>query len=53
MALMHVEFFSDVLGMGMDMDVLTPQNTNNQIGMKGNAADGRYKNLSGIFPTDV
>ena len=45
MALMHVEFFSDVLGMCMDMDVLIPQNTENQIGMKGNAADGKYKTM--------
>ena len=45
MALMHVNFFSDVLGMGMDMDVLIPQKTNNQIGMKGNAASGRYKTV--------
>ncbi len=45
MALMHVDFFSDVLGMGMDMDVLIPQKTSNQIGMKGNAGDGRYKTV--------
>ena len=31
--------------MDMDMDVLIPQKTNNQIGMKGNAADGRYKTM--------
>ena len=27
MALMHVDFFSDVLGMCMDMDVIIPQQT--------------------------
>ena len=45
MALMHVDFFSDVLGMGMDMDVLIPQKTNNQIGIEGTASGGRYKTM--------
>ena len=35
MALMHVDFFSDVLGMCMDMDVIIPQKTRGQIGMEG------------------
>ena len=45
MALMHVDFFSDVLGMGMGMDVLIPQKTNNQIGMEGKASGKRYKTV--------
>lgn len=45
MALMHVQFFSDVLGMSMDMDVILPQQTNGQIGMEGKAADGQYKTM--------
>ena len=28
MALMHVDFFSDVLGMCVNMDVIIPQQTN-------------------------
>ena len=35
MALLHVDFFSDVLGMSMNMDVLLPQQTQGQIGMEG------------------
>lgn len=35
MALMHVDFFSDVLGMCMQMDVILPQKTGGQIGMEG------------------
>lgn len=31
--------------MGMDMDVLIPQKTANQIGMKGNRMEGRYKTM--------
>lgn len=38
MALMHVDFFSDVLGMCMDMDVIIPQQTSRQIGMEGMGA---------------
>ena len=36
MALMHVNFFSEVLGLSMNMDVILPQKTRGQIGMKGN-----------------
>ena len=39
MALLHVNFFSEVLGMSMNMDVILPQSTNGQIGMKGNRKD--------------
>ncbi len=42
MALLHVNFFSEVLGMSMNMDVILPQSTNGQIGMKGNRKDGKY-----------
>ena len=45
MALLHVDFFSDVLGMCMDMDVILPQQTSGQIGMEGKASDGRYKTM--------
>lgn len=45
MALMHVDFFSDVLGMCMDMDVILPQQTNGQIGMEGKASTGSYKTM--------
>ena len=45
MALMHVDFFSDVLGMGVNMDVIIPQETSKQIGMEGRAADGAYKTV--------
>ena len=38
MALMHVDFFSNVLGMSVQMDVILPQETVGQIGMKGTAA---------------
>ena len=44
-ALMHVDFFSDVLGMGMNMDVILPQKTSKQIGMEGMAEDGSYKTV--------
>lgn len=45
MALLHVDFFSDVLGMSMNMDVLLPQQTQGQIGMEGRAAQGKYKTM--------
>ena len=35
MALLHVNFFSNVLGMCMNMDVILPQRTYGQIGMEG------------------
>jgi putative tributyrin esterase len=41
MALLHVNFFSDVLGMCMNMDVILPQKTSGQIGMEGNVAEGK------------
>lgn len=45
MALLHVDFFSDVLGMCMDMDVILPQQTRGQIGMEGKASAGQYKTM--------
>lgn len=45
MALLHVNFFSDVLGMSTNMDVILPQQTNGQIGMEGKGAGGRYKTV--------
>lgn len=45
MALMHVNFFSDVLGMCVNMDVIIPQQTKGQIGMEGKAAGGQYKTM--------
>lgn len=45
MALMHVDFFSDVLGMSMNMDVILPQQTHGQIGMEGRNTKGRYKTI--------
>ena len=46
MALLHVNFFSDVLRMSAEMDVLLPQQTNGQIGMEGRAADGKSDGLA-------
>ncbi|MCI9637672.1 MAG: esterase family protein [Hungatella sp.] len=45
MALMHVDFFSDVLGMCVNMDVIIPQKTKGQIGMEGVGADKPYKTM--------
>lgn len=42
MALLHVDFFSEVLGMCMNMDVILPQKTRGQIGMEGTRKDGKY-----------
>ena len=45
MALLHVQFFSEVLGMGSRMNVILPQRTQGQIGMAGNAPAGKYPTL--------
>ena len=42
MALLHVDFFSDVLGMCAEMDVILPEKTSGQIGMEGVRKDGKY-----------
>ena len=39
MALMHVNFFSNVLGLSVQADVIIPQQTAGQIGMEGKAAE--------------
>ena len=45
MALLHVNFFSDVLGMATSMDVILPEQTMGQIGMEGRASDKPYPTL--------
>lgn len=45
MALLHVDFFSMVLGMSMNMEVILPQETWGQIGMEGKGAEGKYKTM--------
>lgn len=45
MALFNVSFFSDVLGMCMQMDVILPQQTSGQIGMNGVAVDKKIPTL--------
>ena len=42
MALLHVDFFSDVLGMCAEMDVILPEQTHGQIGMEGKRSEGKY-----------
>lgn len=45
MALFHVDFFSDVLGMCVNMDVILPQKAVAQIGMKSNRKEGKIPTL--------
>lgn len=45
MALLHVDFFSDVLGMCAEMDVILPEETRGQIGMDGKTTKGKYPTL--------
>ena len=45
MALCHVDFFSNVLGVCMQMDVILPQRTQGQIGMEGHVEAGKYPTL--------
>jgi S-formylglutathione hydrolase FrmB len=42
MALIHCNFFSEVLGLSCSMDVILPQGTTGQIGMAGKAGAGRH-----------
>jgi len=42
MALIHCKFFSEVLGLSTEMDVILPQNTQRQIGLTGKAGSGDY-----------
>lgn len=41
MALLNVDFFSESIGMCMQMEVILPQRTQGQIGMKGARKDGK------------
>ena len=45
MALLHCNFFSDVLGLCCSMDVILPQATSRQIGLEGRAAGPPYPTL--------
>ena len=45
MALMHVDFFSDVLGIAANMDVIVPQHSKRLIGMDTAKWDGPYPTL--------
>ena len=45
MALLHVDFFSDVLGMCAEMDVILPEQTQGQIGMEGKGGGEKWKTL--------
>ncbi|MGI5893492.1 MAG: alpha/beta hydrolase [Candidatus Merdivicinus sp.] len=45
MALMHVDFFSNVLGMCVQADVIIPQRTTGQIGMEGKGGSEKYPTL--------
>lgn len=42
MALLHVDFYSETLGMCVNMDVLLPQQTYTQIGLEGKRREGKY-----------
>jgi S-formylglutathione hydrolase FrmB len=42
MALIHCNFFSEVLGLSCSMDVILPQATTQQIGMAGKAGVGKH-----------
>lgn len=45
LALLHVDFFSDVLGMCVEMDVILPEETHGQIGMEGKISGKKWKTL--------
>lgn len=45
MALIHCDFFSEVLGISTSMCVILPQNTSSQIGMEGSAKKDKYPTL--------
>ena len=45
MALLHVDFFSEVLEKCMNVDVILRQNTTSEIGMIENAKAGKYKTV--------
>ena len=41
MALLNVDFFSEVIGMCMQMEVILPERTRGQIGMQGQKGSGK------------
>ncbi|MBQ9136667.1 MAG: esterase family protein [Lachnospiraceae bacterium] len=45
MALLHVNFYSEVLQMSVNMDVILPQQTHSQIGMEGKRREGKYPTM--------
>lgn len=45
MALLHVDFYSHVLTMEMEMDVILPEQTEGQIGMEGRDSGEKWKTL--------
>jgi len=45
MALIHCNFFSEALGISTSMDVIIPQETRTQIGMKGSKKRDKYPTL--------
>ena len=45
MALIHCDFYSDVLGLSVSMDAILPQETRSQIGMKGAGGTGPHPTL--------
>ncbi|WP_026486724.1 alpha/beta hydrolase [Caldanaerobius polysaccharolyticus] len=45
MALIHCDFFSEVLGVSTSMYVILPQATSNQIGMKGRTVSSKHPTL--------
>ncbi len=45
MALLTCNFFSETLVINTSMTVILPQDTNNQIGMKNNSKEGKFKTL--------
>jgi len=45
MALIHCDFYSEVLGISTSMDVILPQNTYSQIGMKGSSFSDKHPTL--------
>ena len=45
MALIHCDFYSDVLGISTSMDVILPQNTDSQIGMETKSFNDKHPTL--------
>ncbi len=45
MALVHCDFYSEALGLSVQMDAILPQATESQIGMKGTASVGKHPTL--------